>query len=68
MKQFYGYESARKLRLALPEHAVINLFLKQFRFGERWQYTPQKAEIKWLKQYQNERKHQNHVEGILSTS
>lgn len=68
MKQFYGYESARKLRQALPEHAAINLFLKQFRFGARWQYTPQKAEIKWLKQYQDERKYQNHVEGILSAS
>lgn len=49
VETFYGWEKAKKFATALDTQLKVKDFLNQFRFTERWQYTPQPEELKWLK-------------------
>lgn len=49
MEIFYGPDAALKLTGLLSKEARVRNLLDPFQFSERWQYSPQKEEIRWLK-------------------
>jgi len=49
VEKFLGTKKAKILAEALPKSQKIKHFLENFKFTERWQYSPDKEELKWLK-------------------
>ena len=43
-----GVDAASELRENLPARNLLQEALRQFRFRERWQYTPCQKELQWL--------------------
>ncbi len=58
-EHFFGLETANLLASKLPYEFKVKNFLEEFRFTERWQYTPQRHEIEWLRTRQEEKT--NHI-------
>lgn len=52
VENIMGTEKAMKLHLLLKEEATIQNYLTGFQFHERWQFTPCRKELEWLKHYQ----------------
>jgi hypothetical protein len=46
---FLGAHQASQFAQILPTNFKIKQFLENFNFTQRWQYTPQKKELDWLK-------------------
>jgi hypothetical protein len=53
---YLGTHQAAELAKILPKPFKVKHFLEQFNFTQSWQYSPQKHELDWLKNYhiQNE--------------
>lgn len=50
IEHFFDVEAARQLALLIPPSQRVQKFLEAFQFTQRWQYTPQREELKWLKE------------------
>lgn len=46
----FGSQAAQQLHQALAPQATVERYLADFQFVHRWQFTPQKKEIQWLRQ------------------
>jgi hypothetical protein len=46
-----GLEKALILNSLINENATIQNYLKEFVFHEKWQFTPSREEIEWLKNF-----------------
>ncbi|HEY9044758.1 MAG TPA: hypothetical protein VIN08_02635 [Ohtaekwangia sp.] len=53
MEIFHGADAALKLTGILPKGSSVSDFLRKVNLTQRWQYTPQREEIEWLKQMDN---------------
>lgn len=51
---FLGFEEAKELNSLLSKESTIKNFLKDFKFTEKWQFSPDKNELDWLKTKKNE--------------
>ncbi len=47
---FLGFAAGKTLADRLPARQRVKELLRQFRFTQRWQYTPMLEELQWLKQ------------------
>ena len=50
---FLGAQAALTLVERLPVEQKVKHYLQQFQFTERWQYTPDRKELIWLKEQTN---------------
>ena len=46
---FFSPQKATEYAQLLPKTYKVKSFLKQFKFTQSWQYTPQQKELDWLK-------------------
>lgn len=53
--EILGIEKAKKLIQLIDNKKTIKLYLKEFKFTERWQFCPDKKELEWLKNQKNVR-------------
>ncbi|MFK7935811.1 MAG: hypothetical protein AB8G22_20020 [Saprospiraceae bacterium] len=53
VKEFLGTEQAINYQKILSPNTVISQYLTHFKFTERWQYSPDRNELLWLKNNKN---------------
>lgn len=50
---FLGFAEARELNSLLNKESTVQNYLKNFRLTHKWQYSPDKKELDWLKMKKN---------------
>ncbi len=53
VERFLGADEALELARLLPPGQTVQQLLKSFQCTEKWQYTPDKSELNWLKEQEN---------------
>ncbi|MGH1337345.1 MAG: DUF6915 family protein [Aureispira sp.] len=53
-KELLGMEAAQRLHHLLEGQAPVQHYLQQFTFTQRWQFSPDRQELAWLKQDKTE--------------
>jgi len=52
-KEFLGIECAKELHSKVDKTKTVKNYLELFKFTKRWQFSPDKNELEWLKNQKN---------------